>query len=89
MTAEVASLGAEERATLAAVADQLIPAADGMPSAAEVLSDERLRFVLKARPDLRRAAAARRFGPTLAATSRPASTRSGATSRRTSVRSSW
>ena len=53
MTAEVASLGTEERATLAAVADRLIPAADGMPSAAEVLSDDRLRFVLKARPDLR------------------------------------
>ncbi len=52
MTPEVASLDAEERATLAAVADRLIPAADGMPSAAEVLSDERLRFVLKARPDL-------------------------------------
>jgi hypothetical protein len=41
-----------ERATLAAVADALIPAAHGMPSAATVLTDERLRFVLTARPDL-------------------------------------
>ena len=41
-----------ERATLAAVADTLIPAAHGMPSAADVLTDERLRFVLTARPDL-------------------------------------
>ncbi|HEY3165119.1 MAG TPA: hypothetical protein VGJ71_12205 [Candidatus Limnocylindrales bacterium] len=41
-----------ERATLAAVADTLIPAAHGMPSAADVLTDERLRFVLAARPDL-------------------------------------
>src|SRR6185295_2412187 len=38
--------------TLSAVADRLIPAAHGMPSAAEVVSDDRLRFVLKARPDL-------------------------------------
>ena len=37
---------------LAAVADHLIPAAHGMPSAAEVVNEERLRFVLDARPDL-------------------------------------
>ena len=37
---------------LASVADHLIPAAHGMPSAAEVLTDDRLRFVLTARPDL-------------------------------------
>jgi hypothetical protein len=48
----LASLDAAERATLCAVADRLIPAAHGMPSAAEVVSDDRLRFVLKARPDL-------------------------------------
>jgi hypothetical protein len=41
-----------ERTVLAGVADHLIPAAHGMPSAAEVLTDERLRFVLTARPDL-------------------------------------
>jgi hypothetical protein len=41
-----------ELATLAAVADHLIPAAHGMPSAAEVVTDDRLRFVLNARPDL-------------------------------------
>jgi hypothetical protein len=48
----LASLDPGERATLSAVADRLIPAAHGMPSAAEVLGDERLRFVLTARPDL-------------------------------------
>lgn len=42
----------EERATFAGIADHLIPAAYGMPSAAEVVTDERLRFVLRARPDL-------------------------------------
>jgi len=41
-----------ERAVLSAVADHLIPAAHGMPSAAEVLTDDRLRFVQTARPDL-------------------------------------
>ncbi len=41
-----------ERATLRAIADQLIPAADGMPSAAEILTDDRLGFVVRARPDL-------------------------------------
>ncbi len=39
-------------ATLAAIADRLIPAAGGMPSAATVVTEERLRFVLAARPDL-------------------------------------
>jgi hypothetical protein len=48
----VAALTADERALLARVADHLIPAAHGMPSAAEVLTAERLRFVLNARPDL-------------------------------------
>lgn len=48
----LAMLGAAEAATLRAVADRLIPAAHGMPSAAEVLTDDRLRFVLNARPDL-------------------------------------
>jgi hypothetical protein len=46
------SLGSAERAIFAAIADHLIPAADGMPSAADVVTEERLRFVLRARPDL-------------------------------------
>jgi hypothetical protein len=40
------------RATLAAVADRLIPEAHGMPSAASVVTDQRLRFVFRSRPDL-------------------------------------
>jgi hypothetical protein len=48
----LASLDATERATLGAIADRLIPAAHGMPSAADILGDDRLRFVLNARPDL-------------------------------------
>ncbi len=40
------------RATFAAVADHLIPAAHGMPSAADVVNDDRIDFVLRARPDL-------------------------------------
>jgi hypothetical protein len=46
------SLDATERATLNAIADRLIPAAHGMPSAADIVGDDRLRFVLNARPDL-------------------------------------
>ena len=42
----------DRRATFGAVADRLIPAADAMPSAADVVGDDRLRFVLNARPDL-------------------------------------
>lgn len=42
----------DEMATLAAAADRLIPAAHGMPSAAEVVTDARVRFVLRTRPDL-------------------------------------
>ena len=48
----LASLDAAERATLSAIATLLIPAAHGMPSAGDVLGDDRLRFVLNARPDL-------------------------------------
>ncbi|HEX5829203.1 MAG TPA: hypothetical protein VFY23_16875 [Candidatus Limnocylindrales bacterium] len=48
----VARLDPAARAAFAAVADTLIPAAHGMPSAADVIDDERLRFVLKWRPDL-------------------------------------
>ena len=48
----LAGLAAPELATLRAVADRLIPAAGDMPSAAAVLGDARLRFVLNARPDL-------------------------------------
>ncbi|MGH2474853.1 MAG: hypothetical protein ACRDIL_06270 [Candidatus Limnocylindrales bacterium] len=46
------TLSAGERATLAAIAGQLIPAAHAMPSAAEVVTDDRLQFVLRSRPDL-------------------------------------
>jgi len=52
-TEEIDVLSTAERATLAAVADRLIPAAGDMPSAGEVVGDERLRFVLNGRPDLR------------------------------------
>jgi hypothetical protein len=53
MTLEEATvLTTGERNLLASVADHLIPAAHGMPSAAEVLTDDRLRFVFTARPDL-------------------------------------
>jgi hypothetical protein len=47
-----ASLTEAERATFAAIADHLIPAADGMPSAADIVTVDRLQFVLRARPDL-------------------------------------
>ena len=47
-----ATLTDEEHRTIAAIADRLIPAAHGMPSAADVVTEERLRFVLNARPDL-------------------------------------
>jgi hypothetical protein len=47
-----AGLTLDERAVFAAVADHLIPAAHGMPSAAEVVNDDRIAFVLRARPDL-------------------------------------
>ncbi len=49
---ERVALDETELATLAAVAEHLIPAAHGMPSAAEVVTADRLRFVLNARPDL-------------------------------------
>jgi hypothetical protein len=45
-------LDERERAAFAAIADHLIPAAHGMPSAAEIVDDARLAFVLRARPDL-------------------------------------
>lgn len=48
----LATLDDDRRATLAAVADSLIPAAHGMPSAGDVITEARLRFVLTARPDL-------------------------------------
>jgi hypothetical protein len=51
-TDPIAVLGVDEQAAFAAVADLLIPAAHGMPSAGEVVDDARLRFVLEARPDL-------------------------------------
>ena len=51
-TDPLGSFDPAERATLLAVADRLIPAAHDMPSAADVVTDVRLRFVLTARPDL-------------------------------------
>lgn len=51
-TDEALALTEAEHRTLAAIGDRLIPAAHGMPSAADVVTDERLRFVLNARPDL-------------------------------------
>jgi hypothetical protein len=51
-TDPLAALSAGDRAVLSAIADHLIPAAHGMPSAAEILTDDRLRFALAARPDL-------------------------------------
>jgi hypothetical protein len=45
-------LSDDERSTFTAIADHLIPAAHGMPSAAEILTDDRLQFVLRSRPDL-------------------------------------
>lgn len=46
------ALSDDERAAFTAIADHLIPAAHGMPSAGEVVSDDRLQFVLRSRPDL-------------------------------------
>ena len=48
----LAAFDEERRHTLSSVADLLIPAAHGMPSAGDVIGDARLRFVLKSRPDL-------------------------------------
>ena len=46
------TISQDERVTFALIADHLIPAAHGMPSAADVVGEDRLRFVLNARPDL-------------------------------------
>lgn len=51
-TDPLAGVDAAARQRFAAIADHLIPAAHGMPSAAEVVGEDRLRFVLRARPDL-------------------------------------
>lgn len=48
----LAGVDADARRRFATIADHLIPAAHGMPSAAEVVGEERLRFVLGARLDL-------------------------------------
>lgn len=48
----LATLDPDARAAFTAVADHLIPAAHGMPSAADVVGDTRLRFVLTTRRDL-------------------------------------
>jgi len=47
------TLDPRDQATLAAIAGHLLPAGHGMPSAAEVVTDDRLQFVLASRPDLR------------------------------------
>jgi hypothetical protein len=52
MSDPLAAFDTRARATLLAVAGRLIPAAHGMPSASDVLTEDRLRFVLNARPDL-------------------------------------
>ncbi len=46
------ALDGAERQCFAAIADHLIPAAHGMPSAAKVVDEGRIDFVLRARPDL-------------------------------------
>lgn len=51
-TDPLAAIDADARRVLSAIADRLIPEAHGMPSAASVVDDKRLRFVLRARPDL-------------------------------------
>lgn len=48
----LAALDERARQTLTKVAELLIPAAHDMPSAGQVVGDDRLRFVLTARPDL-------------------------------------
>lgn len=52
MSDPLEAFDADARAMLRAIGDTLIPSAHGMPSAAEVLTDDRLSFVLRARPDL-------------------------------------
>ena len=52
VTDPLPALDQPARVRLAAIAELLIPAAHAMPSAAEILTDDRLRFVLAARPDL-------------------------------------
>ena len=51
-TSPSVELGRERLAALAAVADHLIPEAHGMPSAAAIVTDAELGFVVRARPDL-------------------------------------
>jgi hypothetical protein len=46
------AIDSDARRTFAAIAERLIPQAHGMPSAADVVDDDRLSFVLGARPDL-------------------------------------
>ena len=52
LTDPIAALDQAAREVFGRVADYLIPAAHGMPSAADVVTMDRLRFVLRARPDL-------------------------------------
>jgi hypothetical protein len=51
-TDPLATIDADARRRLAAIADHLIPEAHGMPSAGSIVDEARLRFVLTARPDL-------------------------------------
>jgi hypothetical protein len=48
----LAALDDDARGMFTTLAERLIPAANGMPSAGYVVGDDRLRFVLNARPDL-------------------------------------
>ena len=85
----LATFDGSQRAAFAAVADSLIPEAHGMPSAGDIVDETRLRFVLRARPDLIepfQAALGYRVGDDPA----PASRRSNATNRTTMQRCcSW
>lgn len=48
----LSTIDEQARSAFAAVADHLIPAGHGMPTAGDVVDEGRLRFVLAARPDL-------------------------------------
>ena len=82
----ITTLQADELATLRAVADRLIPADGQMPSAAGVLSDARLRFVLTPGPTCSAPSIAR-SAPSSGTTSTCAWRGSGGTSPRRWARS--
>ena len=67
----------------------LIPEAHGMPSAGAIVDDARLRFVLGARPDLRRAAPGGAAARARRRPGRAPGARWSATSRTTTRRCCW